>query len=159
MIKNWPAVLARVRAALIRRGSAEHEAEDLVQEAWVRLATYEREQAVEQPEAFLMRAAINLSIDAHRTRAQRGEEVGLDDDSLVDPSPSAESALLARERLAHLSVFLGRLSHKNRAMFLARRIDGTSYQAIAKKHGLSVSAVEKRVASVAMLLTMWMKGW
>lgn len=159
MINNWPNVVARVRSALMRRGRTEHEADDLVQEAWIRLAKYERDQEVEQPEAFLMRAALNLSIDAHRARQTRGEEVLLEDVVLVDATPSAEAVLLGRERLAHLSTCLGRLTETSRTILLAHRVDGMSYQEIARARGLSVSAVEKHIAKATLLLTSWMEGW
>lgn len=159
MIKNWRGVFSRVRGALMRRGRTEQDADDLVQEAWIRLACYEREQPVAQPEAFLMRTALNLSIDAHRTRRSRGEEVVLDDVVLVDMTPSTEDVLLGRERIARLSVCLGRLNDKTRAIFLAHRIDGMSYQEIARLHGLSVSSVEKHIAKATLLLTSWMEGW
>lgn len=159
MIKNWQGVFSRVRSALMRRGRTEHEADDLVQEAWIRLECYRREKPVDQPEAFLMRAAINLSIDAHRTRQTRGEEVAIDDVVLIDASPSAETVLLARERLERLSICLGRLNDRTRSILLAHRIDGMSYQEIAKQHGLSVSAVEKHIAKATLLLTSWMEGW
>ena len=86
----------------MRRGRSSHDAEDLVQEAWVRLACYEREHEVEEPEALLMRTALNLSIDAHRSRKSRGEEVLLDDEVIVDTAPSIEDVLLSRERLGRL---------------------------------------------------------
>lgn len=143
----------------MRRGRSEQDADDLVQEAWIRLDTYQREQSVEQPEAFLMKAAINLSIDAYRVRKGRGEEVLLEDVVLIDTTPGVEEALLGRERLAHLSKCLGRLNDKTRAIFLAHRIDGMSYQEIAKAHGLSVSSVEKHIAKAVLLLTGWMEGW
>ncbi|MBZ8141542.1 hypothetical protein CLD22_16750 [Rubrivivax gelatinosus] len=88
MVPHWPVVLGRVRAALLRRGRTEHDADDLVQEAWLRLARYQREQTVAEPEAFLMRAALNLSIDAYRARAVRGEELLLDDVVLIDTAPA-----------------------------------------------------------------------
>jgi RNA polymerase sigma factor (sigma-70 family) len=159
MIKNWQAVFSRVRAALMRRGRSEQDADDLVQEAWIRLACYQRDQDVAQPEAFLMRAALNLSIDAHRARVNHGEQVMLEDVVLVDATPSAEAVLLGRERMARLSVCLGRLNDKTRAIFLAHRIDGMSYQEIARVHGLSVSSVEKHIAKATLLLTSWMEGW
>ena len=159
MVQNWRGVFSRVRAALMRRGQTEHEADDLVQEAWIRLECYQREQPVDEPEAFLMRAALNLSIDAHRARRARGEEVVLDEVVLVDGRPGIEAELLARERLARLSVCLGRLNDKTRAIFLAQRVDGMSYQQIAERHGLSVSAVEKHIAKATMLVTRWMEGW
>ena len=136
-----------------------HDADDLVQEAWVRLACYEREQIVAKPEAFLMRAALNLSIDSHRARVSHGEEVLLDEVVLVDTAPGAEAVVLARERLARLSVCLSRLSDKTRDVFLAHRVDGLTYREIAQRHGLSVSTVEKHIAKATLQVSTWMEGW
>lgn len=159
MTTNWQVAFGRVRAALMRRGRTSHDADDLVQEAWVRLACYEREQAVANPEAFLMRTALNLSIDTHRMRVNHGEEVLLDEVVLIDATPTAEAVVLARERVARLSVCLGRLSEKTRDIFLAHRVDGMSYQQIAQRHQLSISTVEKHVAKATLQVTGWMEGW
>lgn len=159
MVNNWKAAFSRVRSALMRRGRSSHDAEDLVQEAWVRLVIYERQHSVDKPEAFLMRTALNLSIDSHRTRTARGEEVLLEDAVLIDTTPDAEAALLARERVARLSACVSRLNDKTRNIFLAHRVDGLSYQEIAHRHRLSVSAVEKHVAKAMLAITIWMEGW
>ena len=151
--------MARVKAALMRRGRSTHDADDLVQEAWVRLACYEREQIVDQPEAFLMRTALNLSIDAHRARVGRGEEVMLEEVVLIDTAPDADAVVLGRERLARMSVCLGRLANKTRDIFLAHRVEGLSYQEIARRHQLSISTVEKHVARATLQVTCWMEGW
>ena len=143
----------------MRRGRTVHDADDLVQEAWVRLACYEREQIVAKPEAFLMRPALNLSIDAHRARVTHGEEVLLDEVVLVDSAPGAEAVVLARERLARLSLCLGRLNEKTRDIFLSHRVDGMTYQEIAQRHGLSISTVEKHIAKATLQVTIWMEGW
>ncbi|CAM3882372.1 RNA polymerase sigma factor [Roseateles saccharophilus] len=159
-LKNWQDVLARVRGALRRRGRTEHEAEDLVQEAWLRLARYEDEkQPVEKPEAFLMRTALNLSIDTHRMNSGRGEHMLLEDVVLIDTTPSTEAVLLARERMARLTQGLGRLSEKTRDVFLANRLDGLPYTEIAKLHGISVATVQYHVAKATLRLTSWMEGW
>lgn len=152
-------MFASVRGALMRRGRTQHEADDLLQEAWVRLACYESDHPVEKPEAFLMRVALNLSIDAHRFRHNHGEEVQLEDVVLIDTSPSTEAVLLARERVARLSVCLGRLTDKTREIFLAHCIDGMSYQEIADQHNMSVSVVARHVAKALLLITTWMEGW
>ena len=159
MVTDWQAALSRVRSALMRRGRTVHDADDLVQEAWVRLACYEREQPVDKPEAFLMRAALNLSIDTHRARVTRGEEVLLDEVVLVDTSPGVEATLLGRERVARLSVCLRRLTDKTREIFLSHRVDGLTYQEIAQRHELSISTVEKHVAKATLQVTSWMEGW
>ena len=159
MVTDWQAALSCVRAALMRRGRTVHDADDLVQEAWVRLACYEREQTVAKPEAFLMRTALNLSIDAYRARANHGEEVLLDEVVLVDATPGAEAVVLARERMARLSAGLGRLNDKTREIFLSHRVDGMSYREIARQHQLSVSTVEKHIAKATLQVTRWMEGW
>lgn len=159
MAKSWLGVFSRVRSALMRRGRTEHEADDLVQEAWIRLECYRRELPVDEPEAFLMRTALNLSIDAHRARVARGEEVMLEGVVLVDTQPSAEAVLLSRERLQRLCVCLDRLNDKTRAIFLAHRVDGMSYQQIAQLHGMSVASVAKHIAKAATQVTSWMEGW
>lgn len=159
MITNWQTVLAKVKAALVRRGRSAHDADDLVQEAWVRLACYERDRVVTVPEAFLMRTALNLSIDVHRASVTRGEEVLLDEVVLIDTAPDAEAVVLARERVTRLSHCLGRLNEKTRDIFLAHRVDGMTYQQIASRHRLSISTVEKHVAKATTQLTVWMEGW
>ncbi len=159
MVKNWKTALSSVRSALMRRGHTEHDADDLVQEAWVRLATYKEKETVERPEAFLMRAALNLSIDAFRSRASRGVELMVEDVVLVDTGPSAEAVLLARERAARLSVCLGRLNQRTRDILLAHRINGLSYREIARQYQLSTTAVEKYIAKATLLLTGWMEDW
>ena len=159
MAMNLKLTLATIRAALQRRGNSAHDAEDLVQEAWVRLACYEREQVVVQPEAFMMRTALNLSIDAHRARVTRGEEVLVEDVVLIDLGPTAEGAVLAKERLARLSVGISRLNETTRSIFLSHRIDGLPYSEIAQAHGVSITTVHKHVARATLQLTTWMEGW
>jgi len=159
MAKNLKGALSRVRAALMRRGRSRHDADDLVQEAWVRLACAESRQTVNEPEAFLMRAALNLSIDAYRIRRNHGEEVLLENAQLIDATPTAETILLARERIARLSECLAQLDPKTQRIFLAHRIDGMSYLEIARDNGLSVSAVEKHIAKATLILMRSMEGW
>lgn len=159
MVSNWKHILSYLRAVLMRRGRTVHDAEDLVQEAWVRLAMFERREVVVEPEAFLMRAALNLSADAHRTRVHHGEQVLLDDVVLVDTGPSSEARVLAQEQLARLSVCLAALNPKTREIFLAHRHEGLRYEDIARRHGVSVSAVEKHIARAMLELTSGMEGW
>lgn len=159
LVKSWRETLSRVRSALMRRGRSAHDADDLVQEAWVRLACYEGKQPVERPEAFLMRTAINLSIDAHRAHVTRGAEVLAEEVVLIDIAPTAEAVLLAKERLTRLSEGISRLSETTRRVFLAHRIDGFPYSEIARAQGISISTVHKHIAKATLQLTTWMEGW
>ncbi|HEY9109263.1 MAG TPA: sigma-70 family RNA polymerase sigma factor [Roseateles sp.] len=159
LVKNWQDVFARVRGALRRRGQTEHEAEDLVQEAWLRLVRYEEQQPVEQPEAFLMRAALNLSIDVHRTAAGRGEHVLLEEVLLIDTTPSTEAVVLARERMARFALGVGRLTERTREIFIASRVDGLTPAEIANRYGIGVATVHQHLAKATLRLTEWMEGW
>lgn len=156
---DFKAVCLRIKRALMRRGRTLHEAEDLVQEAWVRMSGHSGQDPPANPEAYLMRTAINLSIDAHRARSVQGEEVALDDMVLVDVAPGVEAYLLGKERLARLSVCIGRLPARTRDIFLAHRLDGRSYSDIARELDISVTAVEKHVTKATVMLTSWMEGW
>jgi RNA polymerase sigma-70 factor (ECF subfamily) len=83
----------------------------------------------------------------------------VEDVVLVDAAPGVEAVLLGRERLARFHVCLPRLNFRTREIFIAHRIDGMSYQEIARRHELSITAVEKHVAKATLLLTGWMEGW
>lgn len=125
----------------------------------MRLACYERKETVAEPEAFLMRAAINLSIDAYRASRNRSEHVLLEEVVLIDSTPGAEAVLLARERIARLSECLACLDVRTRRIFLAQRVDGVSYLEIARDNRLSVSSVEKHIAKATLVVTRAMEGW
>lgn len=163
-VENWQAVFSRIKAALRRRGCTSHDADDLVQEAYLKLVGYELDHQVVRPDAFMMRTALNLAIDAHRMQRNHGESVLLEEmttDELVfaDPSPTAEATVLARERIARLSDSVAGLKARTRDIYLAHLIEGLSYQEIAAKHRLSVSAVEKHMARATMAVMRSMDGW
>ncbi len=159
MSRNWKLVLANTKATLMRRGRTMHDAEDLVQEAWLRYARYQRDNTVEKPEAFLMRTALNLSVDAHRARLLRGEEVNVDDLELEDPSPGAEATVLGRERVARADACLRRLGAETQAIFLAHRVEGLSFQQIATLRQIPVTRVEYHVAKATTALALALQGW
>ncbi len=150
MVGSWLTVSSRVWVALMRRRRTVHEADDLVQEAWVRLTCHEGQ----KPEA-----ALNLSSSSLWARTCRGEGELLRDAELIDAKPSADALRLSRERMARLSVCVGRLDDESREVLLAHRVKGMSYQEIARQHRLSMSTVERRVAMATLLVTSWIEGW
>ncbi|MNE10172.1 putative RNA polymerase sigma factor FecI [compost metagenome] len=56
------------RARLVRRYGA-HDAEDILQEAWLRLASYQGLAGIRHPKAFLLRVASNLALGQVRRSA------------------------------------------------------------------------------------------
>ncbi|ROT93428.1 sigma-70 family RNA polymerase sigma factor [Altererythrobacter sp. FM1] len=150
----------RLSALLKKRGISDSDAEELVQEAFLRLLQYRKDNEVGREEGFLVRTAVNLSIDANR-RARRFDVVSepVDDLLLVDETPDPERVAIGRSRLEHLVAGFERLDPKTRAMVKARRIEGLSMREIALRDGVSVSAVEKRIAKAMLFLSVWMRNY
>ncbi len=159
MGKNWNSIFSRVKALLMRRGRSVQDAEDIVQDAFVRYASHEKKDSIIEPEAFITRIAQNLSRDAYRASKKHGEQVLIDDTDLVDPSPTLEDALFVREQAEMVRRTLEKLDPKTGHIFLAHRLYGMSYVDIARECEMSVSAVEKQIAKASLILTRALQGW
>ncbi len=146
--------LHHLRRLLRRRGASHAEAEDLVQEAVLRLHVYTRDGGeVRDPTAFLARTAMNLAVDAHR-RGRQGlyERQPIEELNLVDLAPAPDEVLAAEQRLVRMKETLDRVSPRTRAVFFMHRLQGFSHAEIAGQLGISVSAVEKHIASAVTTL-------
>jgi RNA polymerase sigma factor (sigma-70 family) len=151
--------LSRLKSYLRLRGRSNEDAEDLIQEAFLRLEVYSREHKVEQPEAFLVRTVANLSVDKYRHDGfLRLEERPVEDLEILDTAPQPDAVAAARERLTHVIAGLERLSPKTKEIFIALRYEGLGYQELAKRYGTTVSAIEKHHARAMMHMMDWMDG-
>jgi len=156
-VSDLSTMLRKVRAVIIRMGVAAQDADDVVQEAFVRLESYARKQEVRSQEAFLVTAAMNVSRDQARHRAR--VIVDSEDTTIVnlaDTAPQPEERLASQERLRRIGSGLQRLDPQTRRCLLAKRLDGLTAAQIAEREGLSVAAVEKRMARALLFLTQWM---
>ena len=141
---------------LSRRPGLAGQAGDVMQDAWLRLAAPAAEDGdapaipedVRDPRAFVFRVAGNLAVDAQRraSRAQRIFAPAEAGEATVDPAPSPEARLLARERLRRLDAALDDLPPKVRTALLLHRVDGLTHGAIAARLGVSESMVAKYIA-------------
>jgi len=159
MFSDLPGVFSRVKSALMRRGRSEHDAEDILHDAWLQFETTQRNQTVRKPEAFLMKVALNLSIDAYRASATRGEEVQPEDVDIFDGAPAAEDVVFSRECARRVIECLTQMNDKTRTIFLASKLEGMTYSEIAAKHGMTRSGVEWHISKAVMQLSDWMEGW
>jgi RNA polymerase sigma factor (sigma-70 family) len=148
--------LQYLKKLLRRRGRTSEEAEDLVQEAFVRMQVYCQEGgAVREPEAFLVRTVLNLAIDARRRdRRDLYESQSVEDLYLVDLSPAPDEVFAAEQRLLKIRRSLETLSERTQKAFFLHRLEGFSYAEIAQRLGVSVSAVEKHIASAVAALAL-----
>lgn len=125
-------------------------AEDIVQDLAVKLAETATG-PVANPSAFLHRMANNLLIDRVReARARQNREQAWTDQQLVqtggdavDPQPTAERTLLARDELSRVLTAIDALPPAAAQVFRLHRIEGFSHPEISTQLGISRSAVEK----------------
>ena len=156
-MKDFRRHLARLRQFLRHRGRTDEDADDLIQEAFLRLEMYSRENKVLEPEAFLVRTVGNLSVDKYRhDGVLEVVEKPVEEMDLFDTAPRPDEVCAARERLDKLMAGLEGLSPKTREVLIARRYEGLSCPEIAKRLGITVSAVEKRLARAMLYLVEWM---
>ncbi|MBS0420054.1 MAG: RNA polymerase sigma factor [Proteobacteria bacterium] len=148
---EWHALLKRVR----RVTNQSLEAEDVLHTAILRMQEYSQRHAVQNPSAFVVEVARNLSIDDARQRLSRRELMveGANLEDIADGKAIQDEVLAARARLERVRVALGTLSPRTRTIFLMHRIDGMKYREIAAHFGITMSAVEKHVARAVITLS------
>ncbi len=149
--ESYTAYHRQLRVFFLRTVS-ESEAEDLLQELYIRLIRQVDRAPPTNCKGFLFSAAANLLRDRWRRRAVRRldqmdslEGLGGDfkDGGEHDPSLWSEQI----EQLERLDRALARVSDKAASAFLCHRVEGCSYADIAGRMGVSVSMVEKYISS------------
>jgi RNA polymerase sigma-70 factor (ECF subfamily) len=133
---------------LVRRLRSSQQAQDLAQEAYLRLLRVARAELVRQPRAYLYRIAVNL-VSEFRLRAQR-EPITYDSSTLEELAETAVTELAGEAEQAleaqQIEGFLEQLPPLYRAILLLRKRDGLSYQEIAQQLDISVHTVKKYLA-------------
>ena len=136
-------------AFLKRRAGARDQAGDLLHDVFLRISRQGSLARVENPKAYLFRAAANVAIDAARAERHRSRTaVASNGEALEarDPAPDPLQTAINRDFLRRLDAALAELPEDTRAMIYLLRIDGRSYEEVARLFGVSKSTVEKRVA-------------
>jgi RNA polymerase sigma factor (sigma-70 family) len=130
----------------VRRSLGAQDAEDVVQDAFVRLAAVtDTSPPVRDPNAFLYTVTRNLVRDRGRAAAVRAAVSGEFDEGVLCTEPDAVRVIAGRQQLVLLERALAELPPKRRAALVLRRFDGLSHTAIGEMLGLSVSSVEKHI--------------
>jgi RNA polymerase sigma-70 factor (ECF subfamily) len=136
-----------------RAGNA---AEDLVQEAYMRLLQHPDPGSIENVRAFLFRTTSNLSIDLHRRQvleARHQPETAADietDEQIANSaaaSPPPETLVSQQQELDLLRNMLQELPELTRHAFILKRIEGLSHAEIAKRLGISERNSERHVVA------------
>ena len=145
-----------LRAYLCCLGMSPDQAEDVIQDAFLRLVRHRFDaEANENLRAWVFRVAHNLSMDIHRSQGRCSS--GSDDETSfvirerVDPRPSPEQQVLLDERMKHFEDAFAQLTPKQRQCVLLRA-EGFRYREIALTLGVSVQRVgELMQRSISLL--------
>lgn len=150
------------RAELIRfivaRSGDEVEADDLMQELWLKLAKL-KPGPIAHARAYLFQMANNLVLDHRRSKRRAMSRdlqwSGKDGDCNLNPAERADPALTADQVLSRdqeieaLRSAIEQLPPRSQIALRLYRLEGLSQSEIAKQMGISRSGVEKHLA-VAM---------
>jgi RNA polymerase sigma-70 factor (ECF subfamily) len=149
----------RLRPALMRyfqrRTASVSDAEELVQELFLRLLRRADLFALENLDGYVFEAAANLARDrVRRQKARGGRHIDIADIEAATDEPSPEQVVDARKRLDLMLVALDGLPPRARTIVILRRFENLTYRQIAERLDISVSAVEKHmVRSMSALRT------
>jgi RNA polymerase sigma-70 factor (ECF subfamily) len=143
------------RSALVNYASSivgdRAQAEDLVQEAWLRFDEVCRRRLLEDATGYLYRIVRNLALDGMRRTAREGRLIagdGLDDaiGSLPDAGPSPETVALYRDEYALVVEAIAELPERTRIALEMHRFGGAKLREIAAFLNISVPLAHRLVA-------------
>jgi RNA polymerase sigma factor (sigma-70 family) len=144
----------------VRRVRDRAEAEDLTQQAFMRLMSATQRGEVENVESFLFTIAGNLVRDHHRRSIRRSldQTVSVDAELIAEltremvEDRSPERVLIGRQTIADVLQALDELGERTRDIFILFRLENMKQRDIAALYGISQSTVEKHVARAALYL-------
>lgn len=144
----------------MRRVRDAAEAEDLTQQAFLRLMSAVQHHEVENVEAFLFTIAGNLVRDHYRRSERRSVDATVSVDAeLIDTlieemveDRSPERVLIGRQSVGDVLQALEELGERTRDIFILFRLENMKQRDIAALYGISQSTVEKHVARAALHL-------
>ncbi len=140
-------------AFLSRRLPSRHDAEDVAQETFYRLARKPDLLDIQDPHAFIYRIAVNLLRDRSRREDPEANHIEPHDDYMLAATPSQERVLAGEQTLRRFELLLAKLPPKCRHVFVLHRFREMTYQEIADYCGISKSAVEKHIMRAAAYFT------
>jgi RNA polymerase sigma-70 factor (ECF subfamily) len=155
IIELYDLLRPRLRAYLCCLGMSTDQAEDIIQDTFLRLISLRFDVGVEENlHAWIFRVAHNLSMDFHRSQ-RRWSRHNDEDQSVIhesiDPAPGPEQQVLLEERMRRFERTFAQLTPKQRQCVLLRA-EGFRYREIAVALGVSVQRVGELMQRSILLL-------
>ncbi len=130
------------------------EVEDVIQDSLLRIVSHCREIKIHHPKSYLMMVVRTVIVDRMRYETTRRLS---DHCELLDAYHPADvlcpcRILTGRQELETAIERLNAMPKRSREMLLAVRLEGASFKATAERYKVSISTVEKQVASALAFL-------
>lgn len=150
-----------LRAWLRRRSTPFSDADDIIQEAYARLATLDSVDHILEPRAYLFRTANSIiAQEIRRARIVSIESMADLSQLVVEANtPSPEHLAAAREELNRVAEVIDALPAKCRTAFVLRKVHGLPQREIAQRMGVSEGTVEKHISrGIQQLMAIFARG-
>ena len=135
-----PEAYASALRSYFRKRCPPADVEDLVQEVLLRMHSRRAESAIENVGGYIFTVAAHVLI-ARGKRTVRFDPDIADSIDMITP----ERIVLARREVDRVVQAIQELAPRTRDIFVAHRFEEMTYAAIARRFGISVSAVEKHI--------------
>ena len=139
---------AAVRAWLKHWMGRAQDVDDVIQEAYCRLAAMDDVTHVANGRAYLFQATRNIVLEQARrskiVRIDRLTDVGAS--NIVDEAPTVDRVVSGARELQRVERLIEGLPERCRQVFILRRVHGVSQREIARTLGVSEAAVEKQAS-------------
>ena len=125
------------------------QAEDLVQEAYLRFSAASGAKLLDDPLGYLYRIVRNLALDGYRQKMREARymvsDAGTASDTYAEDRPSPESEVLHRDQLRVLQEALAELPERTRIALEMHRFGGCKLREIAEHLGISTALVHSLI--------------
>lgn len=143
------ALMARYGPGLrryFRKRAPAHEVDDLVQNVFLKMQARSAGEPVADMERYLFRIAASVLVDGHRDdplrlRSHEALHEGIEPIDALSP----ERILIGSEALDRIMAVLQGLPPRTSEAFVLHRFEEMTYDAIARRMGISKSGVEKLI--------------
>jgi RNA polymerase sigma factor (sigma-70 family) len=151
---------AAVRAWLKSWTGRDQDIDDIIQEAYCRLAAMDDVTHVGNGRAYMFQTARNIVLEqVRRSKIVRIDNVtDIGSLSIVDEAPPMDRVVSGARELQRVEQLIEQLPLKCRRIFILRRIHGVSQREIAQMLGITEAAVEKQAARGLRLIMKRLEG-
>ena len=155
---NEAVLVGELATWLAKKVRNDEDANDLAQEAFLRMHVFQKSRRLDNARAFLFKTANNLAVD--QMRRARVHDKYLSSEMLPEQSdeeddkcaPSAERTVSAEQELDKIYETVEKMPPKVRRAFLLHRGKDMSYSEIAAEMDVSTSMVEKYIIEALKML-------